>query len=299
MFQLAAFGCLMFLCSCATTSHQTAIVPATELPGDVTFKRGADRLIVKLRLENGQELPFLLDTGTTITYLPFGTKSMLPELGKRVSTATGRAKEKLGLYVAPKLYLGNTQLMTGNLVVSYGGKTAILGMDCLRRYCIQLNFAAGKIRFLDPNDADSAGWGTPFPLTFHYNLPLIRDGLLGENGSETLVDTGDYSDGRLTRRQLEEAVREQNGRFALRIEHGVAKGHWHGAATFQHFVWDGQTYTAVAIFESRQPSIGLRFLARHELVTFDFPKRMMYVSQQLNPNWKHNLWEDNLFHAHR
>lgn len=292
MFQLAVFGCLTFLCSCAAMPHQAAIAPAAELPGDVTFKKGADDLVVKLRFEDGQESPFIVDTGTSGTFLP---KSMLRELGKRVGTATvsgWSTKEKSGLYAAPKLYLGNTKLMTGNLVgICSHGKTGILGMDCLQHYCIQLNFATGKMRFLDPHDADSAGWGMSFPLAFSRNVPFIHDGLLAESGSETMIDTGLDADGSLARRQLEQTVREQNGRFAVRVDHGVVKGHWRGMASFHRFTWSGQTYTNLVIGSGPPNSIGLRFLARHELVTFDFPKRMMYLAQVPNPNWT-----DNFFH---
>ena len=37
-------------------------------------------------------------------------------------------------------------------------------MDVLKNYCIQLDFAANKIRFLDDKRADKEQWGKPFPL---------------------------------------------------------------------------------------------------------------------------------------
>jgi hypothetical protein len=57
--------CLLLLCSCATES---SIRP--QLPADVTMNKEAGRgghLIVTLRLENGEEIPFQVDTGAPIT----------------------------------------------------------------------------------------------------------------------------------------------------------------------------------------------------------------------------------------
>src|SRR6267142_2319586 len=42
----------------------------------------------------------------------------------------------------------------------------ILGMDLLRHYCVQLDFEAGMIRFLNSNELDVATLGKAFPLTF-------------------------------------------------------------------------------------------------------------------------------------
>ena len=42
---------------------------------------------------------------------------------------------------------------------------AILGMDCLRHYCFQVDFAAGKIRFLDPDHVPTEELGQPFSIS--------------------------------------------------------------------------------------------------------------------------------------
>src|SRR6185436_15312980 len=141
------------------------------LPADVTMNKEAGHggcLIVKATLESGEELPFLVDTGTPLTLLD---KSLAPRLGERLASLTfsmlKSGKQKCGVYAAPKLYLGNVPLMTGRRVVTYDFKRlsaragcdikGILGMDCLGHYCIQLDFEAGKMRFLDANHLDPAG----------------------------------------------------------------------------------------------------------------------------------------------
>ena len=152
------FVSLLLLCSCATVD------PARpRLPADVHFNKNAGCggwLIVTLRLESGEQLPFLLDTGSPCTFFD---KSREPELGDRLGTTTlwnfGATRDS-GIYAAPKLYFGNTPLMmTGTNIgtddckplATKAGRPilGILGLDCLEHYCIQLDFAAHRMRFLD------------------------------------------------------------------------------------------------------------------------------------------------------
>ena len=100
---------LLLLCSCATGKPIH-----TRLPADVTLNKNAGRggwVIVTLRLESGEELPFLLDTGAPWTFFD---KSQEPRLGKRLGTGTNwnfGTKLEAGIYAAPKLYLGSTPLL--------------------------------------------------------------------------------------------------------------------------------------------------------------------------------------------
>jgi hypothetical protein len=81
-----AFGVLvslLLLCSCATGKPTRS-----QLPADVAFNKDAGRggwLFVTLRLESGEELPFLLDTGAPWTFFD---KSREPKLGKRLDSGT-------------------------------------------------------------------------------------------------------------------------------------------------------------------------------------------------------------------
>src|SRR5512147_1069796 len=82
------FLSFLFLCSCATTPESSSISPATVLPADVTLNEDAGRggwIIVMLRLESGEELPFIVDTGASGTLLD---KSLEPKLGKRSGKLT-------------------------------------------------------------------------------------------------------------------------------------------------------------------------------------------------------------------
>ncbi len=281
-----ACTCLLLLCSCTTMPEPSAFIPASELPADVTMNKDAGRgnlLFVTLRLESGEELSFIVDTGAPGTLFD---KSLEPKLGKCLGPFTlgiFGAKHESGRYAEPTLYLGSTRLMTGTNVATFDFKQlssqtgrpvmGILGMDCLKHYCIQLDFEAGKMRFLDPDHMDAAKLGQAFPLTFSVNRPFIHFGsLIGGEGTNLLVDSGYRNDGALESGLFRREVLEQR----LRAEGDAVSGR-SGRVWFLKCVWKGETYTNLLIGAGGNV-MGLRFLARH-LVTFDFPKRTMYLNQ--------------------
>ncbi len=286
---LGIFLSLLLLCSCATTPEPSAFIPASELPADVTMNKEAGRgnwLFVTLRLESGEELPFFVDTGATLTLLD---QSLEPKLGKRLGT--GRvihfdSTSEAGIYAAPRIYLGSTPLMTGSNIMardlkqpsSLSGRPimGVLGMDCLRHYCIQLDFEAGNMRFLDPEHVDAAQLGKAFPLTFRWGCPFIHhSSLIGGEVANLSIDTGYNKDGALNSKLFRREVQERT----LRLEGDTVDGKKPSSAWLPECVWNGETYTNLIVGSQDLNVLGLRFLARH-LVTFDFPKRTIYLKQK-------------------
>ena len=154
-------------------------------------------------------------------------------------------------------------------------------MDCLQHYCLQLDFAAGKMRFLDPNGLNSAELGAAFPLTFsrkgrnsEYLLPLLpHPRLTGGAEAPLLVDTGCDVDGSLGLPLFRQEVRRQQLHLQGEARHGPGAE----AAWLPKCVWNGATYTNLWI-GAGPDLMGLRFLARH-LVTLNFPRRTLYLRQ--------------------
>ena len=281
---IGACVCLALFCSCAMApiwfSHDS--IPP-KLPAAVSFNKGAGRgdpLYLTLRLESGEELLFMVDTGAAFTLLD---KSLEPGLGKRYGTARIKwlgGKSTAVVYRAPKLYLGDTQLLTGARILTddlrmipLAGQPlqGILGTDCLRHYCIQLDFAARKIRFLDPDLPKSEDLGRAFPLSIFFSTVSAHENLVGVKGAKSDIDTGCNFDGTLSSGLFQQELRQQN----LVLTNGMAR--------LAESFWAGETYTNLNVVEYGgrrfHNLVGLRFLARH-LVTFNFPKRTMYLQRQ-------------------
>jgi len=252
-----------------------------------TFNRAAGRgesLYVTLRLQSGEELPFMIDTGSSVTILD---KSLESKLGRRLETRQIQygwyGKTSVGIYAAPRVYLGGVPLRTGDRVMTddlshiYGRMKGILGMDCLHYYCLQLDFASGKMRFLDPDHLDSEDLGKAYPLRISRAL-ATRGNLAGVNGADSLVDTAEYWDGAIKSDIFQRMTQDPNT-VATQCWKD-SQGTQRFAARFKKVVFDNETYPDLVLRENPDGVnfIGLRFLARH-LVTLDFPKHTMYLKR--------------------
>jgi len=214
------------------------------------------------------------------------------KLGKQQMTITFRSpaggEQDAGIYAAPKLFLGDVPLQTGSYVATYHlghSVMGIIGMDCLRHYCIQLDFEAGTMRFLEPAQVHPAELGKAYPLALLAGdeaPPLLAKagqdlsvafihhvGLLGGTETNLMIDTGDNVDGGVVKGAIQ-------GHCLTRFIHFIVKAR---AARLPECVWDGETYTKLKVVPNCPINrLGLMFLARH-LVTLDFPNQMMYLKK--------------------
>lgn len=261
----------------------------TELPPEVSINQDAGCggwfkggwLKVQLHLETGETVVFMVDTGSPITILD---DSFAPKLGEKVGVMpvnfVGHNQQRAGVFSAPRLLLGNVPLSTGGYVACLHLPKkfrkhfqGILGMDVLQDYCIQLDFTAGKMRFLDSAETNTASWGKMFPLTLstsgpqhQFIRPIIHQvGFFGNN-TNLVIDTGCHVDGLVNKGESGEVI----GAWLLSF---VGWGRFHSG------VWDGEEYSHLKVAPVDHVNVlGLRFLARH-LVTLDFPNQKMYLKQ--------------------
>lgn len=274
----------LLLCSCTTENQVHSRLPAT-----VSMNKDAGRgglLIVMVRLADGEKLPLVVDTGAPLTAFD---KSLEPKLGKRLDTVpllNFGAKQDVNVYAAPELYLGNVPLQrVGTNTVTFDrqkladpGWTSFkgfLGMDVLQNYCLQLDFAAGKMRFLDGEHADKKNWGKPFPLTdIGDGCFSINENLAGVKGLGSVIDTGCDASGWLRPALLrqwtnqgsaaDEKIHSPDGTLGGEIYHELDLRPLNAkslASDDTHIKFNG---------------IGLRALAEN-VVTLDFPNRTMYL----------------------
>jgi hypothetical protein len=281
---------LLVLCSCAVAPAGRQGLPrAVALDGETGRGR---LLIVMVGLESGEQLPFLLDTGTAITCLD---RSLEPKLGRCLGPATVvhfGVRHAGSLYSAPRLFIGNTPLrLSGTHVATFDFRETapdgvlrflgILGMDVMKNYCMQVNFDAHQLRFFKSKRRSPAKWGQVFPLlTVEDGCPAIAENFLGATNPVSIVDTGFNYDGWLTPDSFQRWTNQPP--------------RWdYGQNSFHYGVLAGQAYASLNLKEIDPGSlpaedshikvngIGLRFLARH-LVTFDFPGQTMYLKRTRN-----------------
>lgn len=276
----APFVYSALLCSGAAVSATGAVTSIVELPAPLAMSREAGNgmlLFLEVQTEDGEAFPCAMDTGSPNTVLP---ASLEPKLGKRLgarrfSTLDSRNEVEY-LYAAPKLFLGKTRLVTGTQVGT-SGKLGVLGMDCLRNYCIQLDFEAKVVRFLRADQIKVTELGKPFLLTKSRYATIQHAGFFQNKESELLLDTGCPFDGYLNPRVFKRAARERHAQSLPLFKDGAVQGTAPGVALFSECVWDNESYTNLVIAKGFN-LVGLRFLGRH-LVTFDFPAGLVYLKR--------------------
>ncbi len=156
----------------------------------------------------------------------------------------------------------------------------VLGMDCLRHYCIQLDFNARTVRFLNSAEVNIADLGKPFSIKRSRYAMIKHAPFFQTKETDLLVDTGCPFDGYLKPGSFKRAVRERHAQPLPLLKDGAVRGIAPGVALFSECVWDGKTYTNLIIGKGVD-LIGLRFLGRHR-VTLDFPNEVMYLKFPAN-----------------
>ncbi|HTV39119.1 MAG TPA: hypothetical protein VMF08_00980 [Candidatus Sulfotelmatobacter sp.] len=290
----AICGLALLLCSCATPP---LIQPAPANPANpVSFNGEAgkgDWIKLKLHLENGKEIgPVMLDTGWP--YKTVLDKSLAPLLGKRTGSGIFYSPFMGGFvradtYNTPKLYLGSAPLLMGSRVYvcdlqkESPGLKGILGMDCLRHYCVQLDFSRNEMRFLDPGAPANGDFGHPIPLLMIDGLLFARSDVFGTGKVRFCPDTGcQQCDAMLKPKLLRRLETNQN--LSWSTSFSGARNHSVNVAGFSTENFEGESYNDLTIAEwaGKWPDgnlLGLPFMARN-LVTFDFPRRTMYLQKE-------------------
>jgi hypothetical protein len=298
--RMLAFPVLFFLCLFPGAAPGASSVfyttfPTAPRPPDVLMNDDAglgNWIIIDVRLAGGKNFPVVLDTGCPTTCLD---ASFEPKLGQRVKSDTlwdFGVKSEINLFLAPKFFLDNTPLTKiGPYVVTHDCKQissivgrpimGILGMDILQNYCIQLDFAARKIRFLDYERANQGHWGAPLALLDAGDgCVAINDNLTGAGAPGSLIDTGYNQDGWLVPKLFEQWTNQAAP---------LLKGEVHspngtlGAEIYPALNLRGVDSKLLLTADThiKLNGIGLRFLARH-LVTFDFPEQTLYLKRVSN-----------------
>jgi gag-polyprotein putative aspartyl protease len=266
--------------SCGTTTSRSPATPAR--PADLPMSDRAGQgmpLVISLRLGDGQEFRCLLDTGAQGTSLPASLQSVLGSpRGRRRLIKLDGGTEVQTVFSSPPLTLGGTPVRTGDTVGVSSSETAVLGMDCLRHYCIQLDFESRRIRFLDPDalETDVSTLGDEYQLNSRPIAWIPVPGILQKRGSKLIVDTGDAVDGRVPVEVLQTEVRRGNAKTIPLLADGPVPPGLIPPMLFPTATWEGRIYRDVLIGPGPD-LLSLRFLGRFRRVTFNFPKGRLYL----------------------
>jgi hypothetical protein len=267
-----------------------------ELPGELTMNEGAGSgapVTVRVRTEGGEELRLVLDTGAFSSALDAAWEPKLgrPLGSKSIGIPFHNAEGDVLTYRAPKLLVGNAQLVTASEIMAVdlrslrlagGPFDGLLGMDCLRHYCIQLDFGARKIRFLDPERPPTQPLGKAIRIAKGPGGTCVNADFFGQGEMRFLIDTGFYDepfDFMLAPKPFQRVLQQNpDGRGFYAMLGSVGTG---VAASFARFEACGATYADIKLIEVNitprklKGVAGLRFVARH-VATFNFPKQTVY-----------------------
>ena len=242
---------------------------------------------------NGQNgVLFVVDTGFDHTILD---ESVVAELGKPLGTTdftdeVGGKKSIVSKYKMPDLFWGKTKLRTEDTVAVFDlsfvqqslGRPVkgILGMDCLQRYALQLDFDARKIRLLRSPLLNVETLGKRFFLklseTGHY---FARENLLGAGDISTEIDTGCNSTGTLESALFGKAITEHKASVSANLIMSASGVNQKREGRIPKCEFGGEFYRDLILGEDSVNRMGLGFLALH-LVTLDFPIGTMYLKRR-------------------
>lgn len=266
-------------------------------------------LLIKPALQDGTDLACIVDTGSPVSILDKKLARQAGKKGPRINLLLWDVPHKGRLHASPAVLANGAPLKMGGEIALISMKRiaadsgypvkAILGMDCLTNYCVQLDFTGAKLRLLEANETHPDEWGTG------YSLELLNHGqsepgyvrsffspihFVGNGPAHVLLDTGLAMDGAASENWLNEQA--EQGRAIKRFSDDQRK--W----MFPVFAWEGRNYTNVVMIraeggiDGETGFMGLRFLARH-LVTLNFPEKKIYLQPEregpISSEWQASL----------
>lgn len=279
---------------------QTTIVAQREgalrRPHDVSFRvaTGGDALLVPVQIMQKNYL-FVVDTGCAVTCVD---RSLKPFLGEPLGVAraeTANGQSRFEVFSPPEATIHGKPITGVSQVccIDFSQFRAIsgydlygfIGMDFLTRHVLRIDFDRGILSLLTEVPADS---GTPVPLILPASAktPMIQANIVGIGEYSFEVDTGMVGvssigvDNKAFERLLSnrEAIPMSGGRstsFGKTSTYRNARLHGLALGDFLHH--------DVLVSGMNGNRVGLGYLSRY-IVTFDFPRRMIYLKPGLSFN---------------
>lgn len=304
------FFCIILLFGgCATIQESRSEGSVTQKgTSEITFPDDSNLILLPVTFK-GKEYQFILDTGATTTVFDTSLKSKLrkwPFLSKKAKAADGKTIKveyfhaphaRLGKFCLHKCYL--VAVFDLDLLSTMAGKKVhgIIGMDFLKRYIVQIDFNRHTVSFIKPKFSidifsflrpeknEHPEWGEPVSIRYRFisDQPYIR-GKVQDISVNFLVDTGftgPYFGGFLESKIFKEIYSKSITKKAMGKDLTIAgemvpvsnKVALPDKLCIGPFVYDDAVF-----LELTQSILGLGFLSHH-IVTFDFPKKKIYLKK--------------------
>jgi hypothetical protein len=232
-----------------------------------------DVLLLPVSIGGEQKL-FLLDTGSEATICD---ASIRDKLERAIPTGAGRLFiGKLVLETLPSMQtmdLGKFRKVSGHDIMG------ILGMDALRRFVVQVDLDAGKVRFCETAGRDS---GVALRLVNEpQQAPRVVAQLAGANAQEFILDTGmvGYGSGAL-KAEVFQSV-SNNGKLRplkMSFDESVGGKSAQRNGRIESLALGDFNHRDLIFAKRKENLLGLNYLSRF-VVTFDFPNRTVYLKR--------------------
>ena len=260
----------------------------TPLTGE--FQIGKQGRLILLPVTLGKKkVVCLVDTGASVSGFDESLKQVLGRArGARILKTPG-GQTRVEEFDWPDARLGGQRLATGRPIVAldlaevreatnepiYG----VIGMDVLRACRVQIDFDAGRIRFLESLPANPEELGERIRMKFvDEGAPYFVGTMDGESSERFLIDTG--AQGNSVAATLFDDLHERQfiklGRSFASV---TIAGELHGERGKLASLTVGPfTQRGLRVSRINVSSLGLRYLSRFR-VTFDFPGRCAYLQK--------------------
>lgn len=284
---LLSVGCTNEQANLADGPTEDNIISERPFPSNSKF------IMIPVSL-NGKEFQFVLDTGSTITVFDISLKE---QLGWRIGSSKARAADgktiKIEYYQLRHAHFGGlckkhkkVAVLDLNEVSKMAGRRVdgIIGMDLLKNHVIRLDFKKNIVSFLrSSNKSIHPGWEADLSLKKNQ---VHMKGEVEDIPVSFLIDTGfteSYFGG-----LLEPAVIERLNAKTIGDAQGDQASSVAGPMDFNQrktivakLCFNLTEYEEVFFVEHNESILGLGFLSRH-VVTFDFPKKKVYMEEIAN-----------------
>jgi hypothetical protein len=265
------------------------------LLAEFTTASGGEPILLPVTMQ-GKTYTFLLDTGANRTTFDEKLEPLLgtPKQAFQAEMEDGQVNQ-MKIFYAPNASVGPLSLQTAGAVfcvdlTSLREATGlnidgVLGNTFLRKYTVQIDFDAGKVRFYEyekESDKPEPSWGQAVRMELlPSGVPVLVVELAGDVQNVVVVDSGYGETGMLPANLFDHLRKEKNipvastkhlSRDSEEIQSVVGR--------VDDLKVGENRYTGLTLDRSdgAVSLLGLGFLSRHT-VTFDFPNDKLYLKK--------------------